>query len=431
MNARLAYGRGYLEVEVPPGTAVLRQRPVQPLGDPYGAVAQALASPLDTPCLRDLARGRKRACVVVSDITRPVPYRVVLPLLLECLEGLVGEVVIVVATGTHRPSTPEEKLEMFGQEVVARYRIVDHDSRDPSQLVALGRRTSRGSEVRVNRLYVESDLKILTGLVEPHFMAGYSGGRKAILPGLADLRAVQQFHGPRLLEDPRAASGILEGNPCHEEASETARAVGADFSLNVALDRERRLVGVFAGDLEAAFEAAVARVESYCRASLTEPADIVVTSGGGYPLDKTFYQTVKGMVAALPVVKEGGVVIVASECSEGIGNPEYADLMFAYEGRWQRFLDDIMARDEVVQDQWEFEMQCKVLRRVGVEGLVVCTDGVPPQMLRRLSVTPGAETGEAEPAPQVQASLDAALRRRPGAKVAVLPEGPYVLAELA
>jgi len=432
MRVEIAYGRGRLAVELPAGSAVLRHRPVEPLADPAAAVAAALRQPLGAPPLRELAAGRRRACVVVSDITRPVPYRAILPPLLEALDRLVEHTTLLVATGTHRASTAAEKREMFGPEVVARYRIVDHDSRDPSHVVELAGRTSSGSVVRVSREYVGADLKILTGLVEPHFMAGYSGGRKAVFPGLTDLRSIQRFHGPRFLEDPRATSGVLEGNPCHIEATEAAALAGCDLVVNVAVDLERRIVGVFAGGLEAALAAAAAKVDSFCRATVAAPADVVVTSGGGYPLDKTFYQTVKGMVGALPVVAAGGAILIASACNEGIGSREYAELMCRYAGRHEQFVRDIVAREEVEQDQWEFEEQCKVLRRAGVAGLVVCTDGIPPETLGRLSVTPASSLcGAREPERRLQGALDALLAARPGASVVAIPEGPYVLAGVA
>ena len=431
MTSRIAYGRRRLELRLPPGARELSPRPVPPLSRPSEAIADALRRPMGSPSLRALAAGRRHACIVASDITRPVPYRLLLPPLLAELEGAVERVTLLVATGTHRASTPEEKLEMFGPDALARCRVVDHDSRDPSQLAALERTTSSGTRAWVNKLYFEADLKILTGLVEPHFMAGYSGGRKAACPGLVDLRTVQRFHGPGFLEDPRATSGVLEGNPCHREASEVARIAGADFLLNVALDLERRIIGAFAGELDAAFRAAVACVDGYCRVEVEEPADLVVTSGGGYPLDKTFYQAVKGMVAALPAVREGGVVLIAAECSEGIGNREYAELMLRYDGRHEQFLRDICARSEVEQDQWEFEEQCKVLARVGVGGLVVCAGGIESSTLRRLSVTPAsALCAEADPQRQLQGALGELLRRRPGASIAAIPEGPYLIASV-
>ena len=432
MRTAIAYGRRRLELRLPAGARALRGGAAPPLARPGEAVLAALRRPVGSAPLRELAAGRGHACIVVSDITRPVPYRILLPPLLAELEGVVERVTLLVATGTHRPSTAAEKREMFGHEAVARWPVVDHDSRDPSQLVPLGRLTASGTQARVNRVYMEADLRILTGLVEPHFMAGYSGGRKAVCPGLADLRTIQKFHGPGFLEDARAASGVLEGNPCHREAREVAHIAGAEFTVNVALDLERRVVGVFAGGLDAAFEAAVAKADSYCRAAVAEAADIVVTSGGGYPLDKTFYQTVKGMVGALPAVRRGGAILIASECSEGIGNREYAELMFRYDGRHEAFLRDILARDEVQQDQWEFEEQCKVLARVGVEGLVVSAAGIESGTLRRLSVTPAAALCDAaEPETQLQGALDELLRRRPGARVVAIPDGPYVLAGLA
>ena len=429
MRAQIAYGRGRLTVALPAGARALRCRPVAPVADPAAAVLRALREPIGAPPLRQLAAGRRSACIVVSDVTRPVPCRTLLPPLLAELEGAVAQVELLVATGTHRASTPAEKREMFGADVVERYRIVDHDSRDPSAVVALDGRTSSGTRPRVSRRYVKADLKILTGLVEPHFMAGYSGGRKAVFPGLTDLRSVRQFHGPRFLEHPLASSGVLAGNPCHREAAEAARLAGADFIVNVALDLERRIVGVFAGELDGAFDAAVAKVDSFCRAEADAPADIVVTSGGGHPLDATFYQSVKGMVSALPVVREGGTILIASACSEGIGNPEYAELRVRYDGRHEQLVPDILRRDDVEQDQWEFEEQCKVLRRVGVGGLVVSTDGIPLDTLRRLSVTPAQVLCEAaDPAARLQGALDSLLARQPGARVIAIPDGPYVLA---
>ena len=430
MKTHIAYGRSGLELEVPHGSVVLTVAPVEPLAEPAAEITRALRAPIACPPLAAMARGRAHAVIVVSDITRPVPYRVLLPPLLGELEPHVERITLLVATGTHRASTDDEKLDMFGSDALSRCRVVDHDSEHPDNFVALDRVTSAGTRPRVNRLYAEADLKILTGLVEPHFMAGYSGGRKAICPGLLDLESIQRFHGPAFLEHPNATNGVLDGNPCHREASEVARIAGAHFTVNVALDLERRLVGVFAGEMDAAFDAAVAKVNSYCHTPIDAPADVVVASGGGYPLDKTFYQTVKGMVGALPAVRDGGTILIASACSEGIGHHEYAALMFAYAGRHEDFLRDIQARDEVQQDQWEFEEQCKVLAKTGVNGLVVCTDGIDAAALRRCSVTPAADLSRApasDPQAQLQGALDSLLAQQPNARVAVIPEGPYVL----
>lgn len=442
MKANLAYGRTKLTVQVPGNSLVLSPASIPPVHDAADAIRKALASPVQCPSLASLARKKSggNACLVVSDITRPVPYQVLLPPLLETLEqnGIARkDILILIATGMHRASTKAERIEMFGPEVCQRYRIVDHDATDNSTLVVLPRRTSRGTCVSVDRAYLQADLKIATGLVEPHFMAGYSGGRKAICPGLVNLATVQKFHGPEFLENPCAATGVLEGNPCHQESTDVAHLAGVDFLLNVAMNLDRQIVGVFAGDLDAAFAEAVRCVDSFCRVNVEEEADIVVTSGGGYPLDKTLYQAVKGMVGALPVVREGGCILMAAECSEGIGSAEYRALMRQYSGCHKQFLSEIMASPTVKKDQWELEMQCKVLAKVGVQGLLLVTRGISPEELPWMSLTSGYELSNAEdPARMVEDALEMLLARASGSasespRVVVIPEGPYVLAECA
>lgn len=435
MEALIAYGRGHLPVLVPAGAHVLEPEPLVGLPDPAAVIDEALAHPIGGVPLSQLAEALAggTVCVVVSDITRPVPYRVILPSLLGCLEAhgvSRDQITILIATGMHRASTPEERLEMFGPDVCAHYDIQDHDATDEASMVELPRRTSAGTVVSVDRRYVEADLRIATGLVEPHFMAGYSGGRKAICPGLVNLKTIQRFHGPDFLESPCAASGVLDGNPCHCEASDVAHIAGVDFLLNVTLNLQREIVGVFAGDLDEAFRAAVAQVESVSRAWLTEEADVVITSGGGYPLDATFYQVVKGMVGALPLVREGGTIVAVAACSQGVGSATYREIMFSYSDRPEDFLADIKRSSEVAKDQWEFEMQCRVLQKVGKKGLVLCTDGIPHDVATRLTVTPAADCGvEGRAAQMVQAAVDAAIARYgKGCRVAVIPEGPYVMA---
>lgn len=438
MKVPLAYGRRKLAIEVPDSAVILAPAAAPALPDPLRAVEAALERPIGCRPLSALARAKPAgsACIVVSDVTRPVPYPILLPPLLRVLErsGMArNRITLLIATGMHRPSTPAERLEMFGAEVCRDYRIIDHEATDDSTLVTLPRRTSQGTQVSIDRAYMSADLKIATGLVEPHFMAGYSGGRKAICPGLVNLATVQKFHGPGFLENPCAASGILEGNPCHQESSDVAHIAGVDFILNVALNLEREIVGVFAGDLDAAFHEAVQFVDTFCRAAVEEEADLVVTSGGGYPLDKTLYQSVKGMVGALPVVRENGTILLAAECSEGIGSPEYEALMREYSGRHREFLTAISASPVVRKDQWELEMQCKVLAKVGVEGLVLVTRGIAREALPRMSLTSGYAWSDSEdPARMVQDALDTLLGKASDPpRVVVIPEGPYVLAGCA
>jgi lactate racemase len=432
MEALIAYGRGHLPISVPDGTCVLAPEPLSGLPEPGTAIAAALAQPIGGLPLPVLARALNggTVCVVVSDITRPVPYRVILPVLLGCLEanGVPREkIMILIATGMHRPSTVQERHEMFGADLCAQYDIQDHDATDPDCMVELPSRTSVGTAVSVDRRYVEADLKIATGLVEPHFMAGYSGGRKAICPGLVDLATIQRFHGPGFLESPSAATGVLGGNPCHRESSDVAHIVGVDFLLNVTLNLQREIAGVFAGDLDEAFLAAVAHVETCSQAWAAEEADVVITSGGGYPLDTTFYQVVKGMVGALPVVREGGTIVAIAPCDDGIGSETYRDIMFTYADRPDDFLADIKGASTVARDQWELEMQCRCLRKVGKEGLVLCAEGIPLEDAARLTLVPAPVSGDQRIA-SIQAAVDAVIARHgEGCRVAVIPEGPYVM----
>ncbi len=434
MNTSLAYGRRRLPLRVPDDAILYQPKGNAPLADPLRAAERGITAPCGAAPLSELARRccGGRVCIVVSDITRPVPYGVLLPPILACLESngiRRSDVLFLIATGMHRTSTAAERLEILGSEICATYRIEDHDSTDESVLSQLPRRTSSGTAVSVNRHYLEADLKIATGLVEPHFMAGFSGGRKAICPGLVNLATIQQFHGPRFLEAPSARNGNLAGNPCHREATEVAHIAGVDLLVNVAFDTERRVTGVFVGGLDAAFEQAVAHVAQGCGVAVTAEADLVITSGGGYPLDTTFYQTVKGMVGALPAVRRGGTVLIASECSEGIGSPEYAEIMRSYGGRFEQFLADIRTSSTVRRDQWEFEMQCRVLRKVGTAGLVLVTEGTSVANAQALCVTDARAampTSDAETL--LQRSVDRCIEQHgTGCRVAVVPDGPYVM----
>ncbi len=507
MRVRLAYGRTGLDVDLPERNlaGVLRCRPGEPLADPLAAVRRAIERPNGSPPLRELARGRRNACVAVSDVTRPVPNRVLLPPVIETLEaaGIARhEILILVATGLHRPNQGSELVEMLGPEVAGNYRVENHHGRGGEKgtgpicakhpkgrsgkldLSPFLRReehdflgfSPRGLPVWIDSRYVRSELKITTGLIEPHFMAGFSGGRKLICPGLAALETVVAWHGPDFIEHANARSGCLDGNPVHEESTAIARMAGCDFIVNAVtggemgtgpicrdqpsvsarpqgashkLDLSPSLLHVAAGEMEAAFLEGVAFARRHATATLPAPADIVVTTGAGYPLDATFYQSVKGMVAALPVVKPGGTVILAAGLSEGIGSPEFQRLFDDYP-TLDAFMERLLGRRKgdrsnlceapegraptkgrsrqigpvpfsppnFVMDQWQLEEMAKVCRRAKVK---VVSDGLPPEMLRRLMV---------EPAESVEAAVAEALAEYgPQAAIAVIPEGPYVLAE--
>ena len=454
MELMLRYGRQGMDVNLPERNVrhVLRMNELPVLPDPEGAVRTALAAPIASPPLAELARDRRDACIVVSDLTRPVPNALLLPPLLETLAaaGLPPErVTILVATGLHRGNTEAELAEMLGPQAMAcGCRIVNHAARDEASHADLGR-TARGLPVQVDRRYVEADLKILTGLIEPHLMAGYSGGRKAICPGLCSVRTVMQWHSPQMLDPDEARAGNLWRNPVHEEALAVAdlanggaecagdatgdgRASGpargrippvqpavcgpsSVFLLNVVLNEARELTGVFAGDMRQAHVAGMELAERQTKVVLAEPVDIVVTTAAGYPLDLTFYQGVKGMVGALPIVREGGSIIIAQENAEGLGGPEFSELILGQDSL-EAFMGAAFAGELCCIDQWQLQEMHKVCRHARVTSV----SSLPADLQRQLFV---------EPAESVEAAVAQALAvHGPDATIAVIPEGPYVLA---
>jgi lactate racemase len=418
MNHRLAFGKNGLPCTIPDNNiaGVLLQQRVPPVDDPSGVLRRMLGAPIGGPPLADLARQAKTATVVICDITRPVPNELILTEVLAVLEtsGIEREAItILIATGLHRASTSEERFTMMGEKIASRYRVVDHDARNLEQQEYLGV-TRLGTPVFIDRVYTEADLKVTTGFIEPHLMAGFSGGRKLIAPGCAGETTIKTLHSPRFIERAECREGNIDGNPLHAELLEIAAIAGHDFIVNVSLDEERRITGVFAGDPARAHEAGVTFVRGAVGAHIDEAADIVVTSGAGFPLDLTFYQAVKGMTAALPVVKKDGVLIIAAECGEGLGSPEFTAMATQYRNA-EEFMRNINS-SPVVIDQWQLEECAKALRHA----IVVL---VSPKIHREYSGRLMVETA---------ASVDDALAfafKECGneATVAVIPKGPYTL----
>jgi nickel-dependent lactate racemase len=423
MRITLDYGRTGLNVELPDDRIVgpLAIRPVAPLADPEKAVAEALARPIGTSPLAELARGRRNACILVCDITRPVPNRVLLPPVLKTLEeqGIARrDISILIATGLHRPNEGAELEEMLGPEIVRNYRVDNHHGKILEEHDYLGV-TPNGVPVYLDSRYVRADLKITTGLIEPHLMAGYSGGRKVICPGIAALATVKVWHGPRFLEHPNADCGIIDGNPVHEENTRIAKMAGCDFIVNVCLDGQRRITWAGAGDMEKAWLEGVRFVEQVVRVPVPEPLDIVVTSCAGYPLDTTWYQAVKGLTGALPIVKRGGTIILAASLSEGVGSPEFQRLL-AENPDLKVFKERILGKDYFVMDQWQLEELAKVVERCKVK---VVSDGLPAETLRRCHAQPASSVE--------QAVADCLVQYGSKARIAVIPKGPYVLPYVA
>ncbi|BDG09543.1 nickel-dependent lactate racemase [Anaeromyxobacter paludicola] len=421
MDVELSYGRGTLPVRLPEGVeaTVLRKPEMPVLPDPEGAVAEALRAPVEARPLEEEARGARSACVLVCDITRPVPNRLILPAALRALlaAGLAPEDVrVLVATGLHRPNLGQELEELIGDPWVLRtFRVENHDARDDAAHVDLGR-TAAGTPVKLDRRFAEADLKLVTGLVEPHFMAGYSGGRKVIAPGVAHRDTITTFHNFRFMSHPRAENCVLDGNPLHSEQLAIAGMLGRVLAVNAVLDEARRLSFVSYGELAASHARAVAFVERYAVVPVGRRFQTVVTSAAGYPLDKTYYQTVKGMVAPMDILAPGADLVIASECSEGMGSREYVDAQRRLvELGADGFLRAISGKPFADVDEWQTQMQLKPMR--GARVLLYAP---------RLSAKDQALTGV-----EVVASVEEAVRRsvaRSGDRhVAVIPEGPYVV----
>jgi len=418
VKVRIEYGREGLAAEFPSGTVVLKPGDVSPLAEPDRKLAESLDNPIGTAPLRSLAQGRRSACVVVSDITRPVPNKLILPPLLRALESSGinrNKITILVATGLHRPATEDELVGMLGREITAGYRVVNHEARRLDELTALGCTPRGKTPVFVNRRYVESDFKILTGLIEPHFFAGFSGGYKSISPGIAGLDTIRNTHGPEILADPSCSEGVTKGNPFVAEGFAVAASAGCDFIVNVTLNREREITGIFCGSLREAYECGVEFAGRTLRVEVREPYDVVVTTGGGYPLDTTFYQSIKGLTAALPAVRRGGVIVLAAECREGWGDAEFTRLIGDFRepgGFLRRLFQPGFFRD----GQWQVQKLCQVLDRAKV---IVFSGGLARRPRIDIPLTFAGSMSAA-----VESALDVAGK---GSRMAVIPQGPYVL----
>jgi len=423
----MLYGRDGMTLEVPAGAAILTGQHVPAVADPDSAVADALAAPIGSAPLAELiaAKKPKTVAITVSDITRPVPNKQFLPAMLATLNncGISDEqVVIIIGTGMHRPSTDSELDFILGRDILDRVEVMDHTAEKPDTLT----KVSDDPPVSVCTRFAEADFRIVTGYIEPHFMAGFSGGRKGLCPALVDLKTVQRFHGYDTLSDPCADNGILEGNPCHAIALTVAQKVGVDFLFNVAITRERAIAGIYCGDLVAAHLAGCEQVAEWTTAEIDGPFDLVVTNGGGNPLDQTFYQTVKGMCTALPALGPESTLLQVSDCAEKLGSGSYTDLMMTWDGNWRGFLKHIEARRDVTElDQWELQMQARVLERIGVEKLWFVTDGIDADTQRRMNLTPILGDGDARA--RTQRAIDDYVAAHPNARLAVIPEGPYTM----
>jgi nickel-dependent lactate racemase len=416
VRTHLQYGRDGLEVEIPSeNVTVVTPRHVEGLPDEAAGFREAVRSPLGARPLREVVRARHRVAVVIPDITRPLPTERLLPWLFAELSHVPPErFVIVNGTGSHRDNTPEELAAMVGRDVFARYRVVNHTAHETKGLVAVGR-SPDGEPVLMSREYVEADRRIVLGFIEPHFMAGFSGGYKGIFPAVADIASIMRYHDARTIGDPRSTWGLLEGNPTQALIRHNGALVPLDFCINVTLNRDRRITRFFCGDPLAAHQAGCAFSKSTAMAACARPFPIVVTTNSGYPLDQNLYQTVKGMSAAAQVVAEGGYIATASRCNDGFpAHGNFKKLLFEHDSP-KALLDTICAPGFSMYDQWEAQL----LALIRLKARVGLYSEIPPAEVERAHLEPLAD---------VTAGVARELARiGRDAPVAVLPEGPMTI----
>jgi nickel-dependent lactate racemase len=422
-SVRLAYGETGLSVDLPADrTTVVEPVYVPGAPDQREVLRRALREPVGGPPLREIARPGQRVAISMCDGTRAQPRHLMIPAVLEELDGIVDvdDVVIIVATGTHRGNTEAEIRAMLGDEVADTVHVVNHDARDPSLLVHLGTH-GNGVPVWLNRHWVEADLRITTGFVEPHFFAGFSGGPKMVAPGLAGLDTVLTLHDARRIGHPNATWAVCEGNPVHDDIRAVVGAVGrVDFALDVVLNREQEIVEAFGGELFAMHAAAREAAKRLAMRPVPGRFDVVVTTNAGFPLDQNLYQSVKGMTAGATVVRDGGTIVCAAECRDGFPDHGSYREVLASASSPRALLDAIEARPETVPDQWQVQVQAKVqnLARVVMHTSYLSDAALAAAHLEQTTDIAGT----------VAEALGAA---GPDARVCVLPEGPQTIPYVA
>lgn len=420
MRVNLAYGESRLPVELPDArTTVIAPSHVPGLTDERNAVLNALERPIAAPPLREWVKAGARICIVFTDLTRATPNDRLIPWLLEYLEALpAGEIILLNSLGTHRPNTAAELERMLTPAVVRKYRVLNHDCESREDLIPLGT-TRDGVPGLLNRHFVNADVRIVTGFIEPHFFAGFSGGPKGIMPGVAGLETIMSNHGPANMGDPNATFGVTRGNPVWEEMRDIALRAGPSFLLNVALNEQRQITGVFAGDLLAAHRIGCEFVRNSAMQKFDAPFEIVVTTNSGYPLDLNLYQGVKGMSAGARVLKPGGTLILACECREGVpANSSYDRLLRNASGP-EEILVRLASGGRTQPEQWQAQIQALIQR----QAKVMLYSSLPDATVRAAHLAPCRE---------ISATIRDLLETHgPEARVAVLPQGPLTIPYLA
>lgn len=419
MKIKMAYGNTGLNVQVPDENlaGILRMKSIPALKDPTRELERVLVHPIGNVSLAEKVRGKKNVCIVISDITRPVPNKVLLPPILRIVEenGIPQDkIIILIGTGIHRPNLNDELFGLVGKEIANSYRIENHYSKRDEDMVYIGE-TSHKIPIYVNKYYYNADCKIMTGFIEPHLWAGYSGGRKGILPGITGLETMKYMHGYAMISQPGVRYGLLEGNPFHEAGLEVAEKAGCDFLVNVTLNVKKEITGIFAGDIIQAHLEGCKFCESCSVVELPDPVDIAITSNGGIPLDCSLYQSIKGISGAAGIVKEGGMILQVSRCLEGIGSPEFTELLESV-----RTIDDFFERIQspafFQPDQWGVQEIYKHLKHFRI---AFYSEGIPNNKIRQYLLEPVENLN--------RFILQAISDYGKECKIAVIPDGPYVI----
>jgi nickel-dependent lactate racemase len=416
MNIKLDFGKKGLSVSLPDRNIreVLELLDEPGLLNPQAELVKKLEGSKNSRSFEELCKGRRHACIVVSDRTRPVPNHILLPPLLGVLDRQDIRTTILIACGMHSPTEGDDLKALLGREIYENCEIVNHRGGDELEIVFAGK-SRKGVDIHINRHYMEAVLRILTGFVEPHFMAGFSGGRKAVCPGICGTETMKFVHSAEMMAHERSAPGVIDGNPFHEFALETAKIAGVDFIVNVTLNRAKEITGIFTGDLEAAHSEGMEYCRKNASVSFASESDIVITTNSGFPLDQDLYQSVKGMVSALPVVKKGGTIIIAAECAKGIGSGNFRRMLFEMKDA-ASFNANIRRPGFFCIDQWEVQELLKVFAKAKVK--LVCS-GIEAADVRKCGIMPA---GSVE-----QAVSECLAEYGENASITVIPSGPLIL----
>lgn len=418
---KFPYGKDFLSLDIPEsrfaGVMESHMHEYKPAGTPDELVRTAMANPIGTPTLAVMAEGKKKVVIICSDHTRPVPSKVIIPPMLEEIRkgSPDADITLLVATGCHRETTKEELINKFGEDIVANEKIVVHDCDDTDNLVYIGKLPS-GGDLIVNKLAVEADLLVAEGFIEPHFFAGFSGGRKSVLPGVSSRETVLANHCSAFIDSPNARTGILDGNPIHRDMLYAAQQAKLAFICNVVIDADKRVIAAFAGHFDQAHRAGCAFVDQLSGVDAV-PAPIVITTNGGYPLDQNLYQSVKGMTAAEATCAPGGVIIMVSACSDGHGGQSFYDT-FAHEPDNRKIMDRFLATpsDRTIPDQWEAQILCRVL----LQHPVILVTQAPREMVEAMHLHWAADL------PAAIALADRLLGKA-DSPITVIPDGVSVI----